>query len=374
LKQILPQEPVLHVDETSLPVNRINYWLHVICTPLLTCFSVQKSRGKAAIHAIGIIPQFTGWLMHDFLSSYLSFENCLHTFCKSHLMRELIFIFEQHHQRWAKDLYDLFLEMLPFVQAQKARAAPADEAEYERWQRRYRKLLRAGRQLNPLTAAQVVIGESYPLVVLVIDEINRANMSRVFGELITLLEEDKRLGGREQLIVQLPNRPNSTFGVPKNLIIIGTMNTADKSLALLDLALRRRFEFHRLDPKPKKVASKKLEDFLTRLNTAIAKERKSLDYGIGHAYFMREGITADMTPEQIKEALSEILQRKIVPLLQEYFGGDDSKVVKILKAAGVELKTVKIGDRADRDLLIQIPLHFEWEKPHAPPTPPNART
>jgi transposase len=155
LKQILPQEPVLHVDETSLPVNRINHWLHVICTPLLTFFSVQKCRGKAAIHAIGIIPQFTGWLMHDFLSSYLSFENCLHTFCKSHLMRELIFIFEQHHQRWAKDLYDLFLEMLRFVQAQKARAAPVDQAEYERWQRRYRKLLRAGRQLNPLTAAQV---------------------------------------------------------------------------------------------------------------------------------------------------------------------------------------------------------------------------
>jgi transposase len=155
LKQILPREPVLHVDETSLPVNQINHWLHVICTPLLTFFSVQVLRGKAAIHAIGILPQFTGWLMHDFLSSYLSFENCLHTFCKSHLMRELVFIFEQHQQRWAKDLYDLFLEMLRFVQEQKARAAPVGQTEYKRWQRRYRQLLRAGRQLNPLTAAQM---------------------------------------------------------------------------------------------------------------------------------------------------------------------------------------------------------------------------
>jgi transposase len=155
LEQILPLQSVLHVDETSLPINKINHWLHVICTPLLTFFSVQALRGKEAMRAIGIIPRFTGWLMHDFLSSYLSFENCLHTFCKSHLMRELVFIFEQHHQSWAKDLYDLFLEMLRCVQEQKARAAPMGQAEYKRWQKRYRQILRAGRQLNPLTSEQM---------------------------------------------------------------------------------------------------------------------------------------------------------------------------------------------------------------------------
>lgn len=155
LEQILPQESVLHVDETSLPVNQIKHWLHVICTPLLTFFSIQVLRGKEAIHAIGIIPKFTGWLMHDFLSSYLSFENCLHTFCKSHLMRELVFIFEQHQQSWAKDLYDLFLEMLRYVQEQRARAAPVGQADYKRWQKRYRQLLRAGRQVNPLTSEQM---------------------------------------------------------------------------------------------------------------------------------------------------------------------------------------------------------------------------
>ena len=77
LKKILPQEPVLHVDETSLPVNQIKHWLHVICTPLLTFFSVQALRGKEAIHAIGIIPKFTGWLMHDFLGNTLCFTHSL---------------------------------------------------------------------------------------------------------------------------------------------------------------------------------------------------------------------------------------------------------------------------------------------------------
>jgi transposase len=157
LKEILPQESVLHVDETSLPINRVKHWLHVVCTPLLTFFSIQVLRGKEAIAAIGIIPQFTGWLMHDFLSSYLSFENCLHTFCKSHLMRELVFLFEQHHQIWAKDLYELFLEMLRYVQRQKARDAPASptQEKYKWWQRRYRRILRAGRQANPLSTEQL---------------------------------------------------------------------------------------------------------------------------------------------------------------------------------------------------------------------------
>jgi transposase len=89
LVEILPHEPVLHADETSRPINQVNHWLHVLCTPLLTFFAIRWSRGKEAIQAAGILPKFTGWLMHDFLSSYLSFEDCQHTFCKSHLLREL---------------------------------------------------------------------------------------------------------------------------------------------------------------------------------------------------------------------------------------------------------------------------------------------
>jgi len=154
LAEILPAEPVLHADETSLPINQVTHWLHVLCTPLLTFFSVQALRGKEAMKAIGIIPQFTGWLMHDFLSSYLGFDNCLHTFCKSHLLRELVFIFEQHQQGWAKELQDLFLEMLRYAQKRKARDAPIGQAEYRRWQERYGELLRAGRRANPLTPEQ----------------------------------------------------------------------------------------------------------------------------------------------------------------------------------------------------------------------------
>jgi transposase len=154
LVEILPQEPILHADETSLPINKVTHWLHVLCTPLLTFFSVQLARSKEAIHAIGIIPRFAGWLMHDFLSSYLSFENCLHTFCKGHLMRELVFLFEEHHQKWANDLYDLFLEMLQCAKERKARDAPLSEAELDQWHERYWKILRAGRRANPLTAEQ----------------------------------------------------------------------------------------------------------------------------------------------------------------------------------------------------------------------------
>jgi transposase len=155
LVEILPQEPILHADETGVPINKIDHYLHCICTPLLTFFAIHLKRGKEAIEAIGIIPKFKGWLMTDFLSSYLAFDNCLHTFCKSHLMRELVFLFEQHQQAWAKDLFDLFLEMLKCMKDRKTRDAPMTKKEFQSWQRRYRKILRAGRQANPLTPDQL---------------------------------------------------------------------------------------------------------------------------------------------------------------------------------------------------------------------------
>jgi transposase len=154
LLEILPKAPLLHADETSVPINKAKHWVHVICTSLLTFLSLQPGRGKKDIEAIGIIPQFTGWLMHDFLSAYLAFERCLHTFCKSHLLRELVFLYEQHQQQWAKDLYDLFLEMLQCMKDCKSRAAPLSQKEFSQWQKQYAEILRAGRQRNPLTAAQ----------------------------------------------------------------------------------------------------------------------------------------------------------------------------------------------------------------------------
>lgn len=143
--------------------------------------------------------------------------------------------------------------------------------------------------------------------VLIIDEINRANISKVFGELITLLEEDKRLGEINELKVTLPNG-ETDFGVPPNLYVIGTMNTADKSIALIDIALRRRFEFVGFYPNYNVIESDAAE-LLQAINTAIFERKKSADYLIGHAYFMQN------------KSIENILEYKILPLLMEYFAG-----------------------------------------------------
>jgi len=154
-------------------------------------------------------------------------------------------------------------------------------------------------------------------VVLIIDEINRANISRVFGELITLIEDDKRIGGKHQLILTLPNG-DKKFGVPANLIIMGTMNTADKSLELLDVALRRRFEFKGLFPK-EKLVRKEFTNVFHKLNEKILVERKSPDLLIGHSYFMKD-----------EETLEQIFNDKVIPLLNEYFMGNREKVKEFL--------------------------------------------
>jgi len=143
---------------------------------------------------------------------------------------------------------------------------------------------------------------------LVIDEINRGNISKIFGELITLLEEDKRLVEPNELTVTLPYS-KEPFGVPKNLYIIGTMNTADKSIALVDIALRRRFTFVRMEP-----IDGKLPDNIKNIN-AIIKEKRGVDYLIGHAYFM--GNQDD----------NFVMKYKIRPLLEEYFYGEDIEAI-----------------------------------------------
>ena len=151
--------------------------------------------------------------------------------------------------------------------------------------------------------------------VLIIDEINRANISKVFGELITLLEDDKRLGEENELKITLPNGEKE-FGVPPNLYIIGTMNTADKSIALIDIALRRRFEFIGYYPEYE-MLNEKESLLLKKVNEAVFKEKKSADYLIGHAYFMKG------------QTIQIVLQNKVVPLLMEYFSGKTDIVSKI---------------------------------------------
>ena len=155
--------------------------------------------------------------------------------------------------------------------------------------------------------------------VIIIDEINRANISRVFGELITLIEEDKRLGKPHHLKLQLPS--GEYFDVPENLYIVGTMNTADKSISLIDIALRRRFEFVGYYPNYDVLDDgyEHHKELLQTINREIYERKKTADYLVGHAYFMSDG-----TPESI-------LKRKVIPLLMEYFSGKTEEVRAIFK-------------------------------------------
>jgi len=172
--------------------------------------------------------------------------------------------------------------------------------------------------------------------VLIIDEINRGNVSSIFGELVTLIEEDKRLGKNEALEVVLPYSKNP-FSVPSNLYIIGTMNTADRSVEALDTALRRRFSFVEMPPEYDVIKTDgKLKEKKGILNTTkepidlvilletINKRIKILldrDHLIGHSYFMNVD-----SEESLKQAFS----KQIIPLLQEYFYGDYGKIQLVL--------------------------------------------
>ena len=156
--------------------------------------------------------------------------------------------------------------------------------------------------------------------ILVIDEINRANISRVFGELITLLEDDKRLGEENELKITLPNGEKD-FGIPPNLFIIGTMNTADKSIALIDIALRRRFEFIGYYPQYEGYNESAIH-LLQSINNSIFDKKKSPDYLIGHAYFMKQ------------QPIEAVLENKVIPLLLEYFSGKTDIVSNIFEGSG----------------------------------------
>lgn len=177
--------------------------------------------------------------------------------------------------------------------------------------------------------------------VFIIDEINRGNISKILGELITLIEPTKRLGTNEAMKVKLPYSQEE-FGVPNNVYILGTMNTADRSIAMLDTALRRRFQFVEMLPNSEVlnevyVGSVDVKRILETINKRI-EVLYDREHTIGHAYFMK------LKKDPSLETLASIFENAIIPLLQEYFYEDYSKIQLIL------------GDNAkeDRDKFILV--------------------
>lgn len=156
------------------------------------------------------------------------------------------------------------------------------------------------------------------IVLLCIDEINRANVSAVFGDLISLIEDSKRIGAKNELTVRLPYSKKE-FGVPKNLMIIGTMNTADRSIQLLDSALRRRFRFEELLP-DYSVLDDKSASILKAINAKI-RCYLGKDSQIGHSYFIDMKNDLD---------IFVAMRDKVLPLLEEYFYGEIEKIRKVL--------------------------------------------
>lgn len=174
--------------------------------------------------------------------------------------------------------------------------------------------------------------------VMIIDEINRGNVANIFGELISLIEDDKRLGAREELHAELPYS-HTIFGVPKNVYIIGTMNTADRSVEALDSALRRRFTFKEMMPKSELVPEENnVRNIFEIINQRI-EVLKDREHQIGHSYFM--GVNSE-------EGLKAVIYDKIIPLLQEYFYGDYEKIQLVLGEGFVKKESESVKFAGDK--------------------------
>ncbi|WP_299385071.1 AAA family ATPase [Helicobacter sp. UBA3407] len=230
--------------------------------------------------------------------------------------------------------------------------------------------------------------EKVPLkpYILIIDEINRGNISKILGELITLIEPSKRIGNDEELRVTLPYS-QEIFGVPSNLYIIGTMNTADRSIALLDTALRRRFEFSEMmpdcevlksiwlvkDTEDKRDKENDLQDTNLHIDEYQVLESKILfnilktlnhrieflldrEHTIGHAFFFEKAKYFENKEYSWYELslndLKTIFAKKIIPLLQEYFYEDYAKIDAVLNGNGM------IKSKSMQDLNVSLSNEF----------------
>ena len=190
-------------------------------------------------------------------------------------------------------------------------------------------VIKLAEKVNP-DLENTVIEENTEPHVFIIDEINRGNISKIFGELITLIESTKRAGMSEAASAILPYSGDE-FSVPSNVYILGTMNTADRSIALMDTALRRRFQFVEMMPDSdvlRKIHADKVEDLdvaamLDKINERI-EYLYDREHTIGHAFF------TDLKDDATLEKLQSIFEKSVIPLLQEYFYEDYQKIQLVL--------------------------------------------
>ncbi|MCU0447279.1 MAG: AAA family ATPase [Microscillaceae bacterium] len=277
--------------------------------------------------------------------NHLPFEDSLNLFLAKNLdpeTEEIEFLLEKNHRMYKSIVvFDISEDALIYRRKAKNEVVKAEERKLY-----FNKLaaLYAGKPLKEAInekyyravvdtvrsqEAQLIDNEGFTELknyVLILDEINRAHISKVLGELITLLEDDKRYGAKNALSLTLPS--GESFAVPINLYVIGTMNTADKSIALLDVALRRRFQFEAMYPQEQLIDNQVLRNILTQLNQAIYQEKKSADFLIGHTFFW----------QKTEKDLPQLFENQIIPLLIEYFPGRSDKVLKILQAAGLQIQ------------------------------------
>ena len=179
--------------------------------------------------------------------------------------------------------------------------------------------------------------------VLIIDEINRGNVASIFGELITLIEDDKRKGQENWVRCKLPYS-NEEFSVPSNLYIIGTMNTADRSIEALDSALRRRFDFIEMMPKSHKVATV-AQPYFETINKRL-RILKDSEHQLGHSYFMKVSSESE---------LCDVFRNRVIPLIQEYFFGDMDRIRMVLGGAFCVKEKVETNLFSKEDTDIDIP-------------------
>ena len=153
IKEALKRAEVIHQDETGLHVGGLRHWMHVTCTPSLTHYHVDKSRGQAALEAIGILPHFTGISIHDGWASYFLYD-CQHAACIVHLLRDLVFLAEEQGAVWAADLKELLLDMKQATDQAREQGMPwLDPLEVVDWEARFLELLDEGDRLHPHAVA-----------------------------------------------------------------------------------------------------------------------------------------------------------------------------------------------------------------------------